>query len=191
MYQAYKLRYRISITALALGLFVRPSAAQDLIVEPCQLKFTAIADSAVLPPAQTSNFKSFSGASLAYHYFGASTLVGLNFVQAPLRIFPGSGITPDTALVSLDSQEVAKFAPSDLVYDLRFSTVILPPPYTVCSAQITILPAPRPVLTSVLNAATFQQSAIAPGEIVTILGTNIAPVDNITTVISVFLPSAT
>lgn len=92
-------------------------------------------------------------------------------------------------MVSLAPQHLAKFGPSDTVYDVLFSTVLTPPPYTFCTAQITILPAPKPVLNSVLNAATFQQSPIAPTEIVAILGTNIAPVYDFTDLVQI-LPSA-
>ena len=168
-------KFTMSAVAYTAVLISQSSFAQDLIVEPCQLRFTATADSAILPPAQTINFKSFSGASLAYQFFGADTELNFKRIGAPRSISPSSGITPGSALLSLDPINLAKFGPSDQVYSLYFSTVALPPPYTFCTAQITILPAPKPVLTAVLNAASLQQGAIAPAEIVTILGTGIAP----------------
>ena len=178
-------KFTMSAVAYTAVLISQALFAQDLIVEPCQLRFTAMADSAILPPAQTINFKSFSGASLAYQFFGADTELNFKRIGAPRSISPSSGITPGSALLSLDPINLAKFGPSDQVYSLYFSTVVSPPPYTFCTAQITILPAPKPILTSVLNAASLQQGAIAPAEIVTILGTGIAPVYNVTALVQV------
>jgi len=170
-----RFKLRMSAAAFIAVLVSQSSFSQDLIVEPCQLRFTAIADSAVLPPAQTINIKSFSGAGLPYLYSGGSMEINFKRIGVPLTISPSSGTTPGSASVSLEPMALAKFPPSDYVYTLYFSTVVSPPPYTFCTAQITILPAPKPILTSVLNAASLQQGAIAPAEIVTILGTNIAP----------------
>jgi hypothetical protein len=186
MMKAFRIWFGLISFVIAIDLSALLLSAQDLIVEPCQLHFTATADSPLLPPSQTINFKSFSGASLPYQSFGASMVLNLKRIDAPLRIFPGSGITPGSALVTIDHFALSRFGPSDYIYTLLFATVPSPPPYTFCTAQVTILPAPKPVVTSVLNAATFQQGAIAPGEIVTILGTNIAPMYDFTTLVQIF-----
>jgi trimeric autotransporter adhesin len=154
--------------------------AQMLVISsPGQIDITAPADSLSLPGPYYIGIANFPGMTApGFQYIGTSTPSG---TPDFLIVSPSSGAvppSPESALVWVAlNPEVVPYMPTrEYIATLQFAAT----GQTTPSADVTVtltLGGARPVIQSILNAATLQP-AISPGEIVSIFGTHIgtAPV---------------
>lgn len=116
------------------------------------------------PPNQTLNVTS-AGAAVAFTAEAATTSCG-NF----LSVTPTSATTPAALTVAVNT---AGLTPGTCQGTI---TIRAPGLQTqVVNVTLNVAAAPVPAILAVVNAASFAPGPVAPGEIVTIFGTNIGP----------------
>jgi uncharacterized protein (TIGR03437 family) len=164
------------IALLASVLTTSLLNAQSLLVTPNTLNFNGVGDSPIPPASQTVQITSSNGESLSFILQYGN---GLPYVNAS----PLTGATPATITFIPYTEPAGS-------YQLPLTFAIYPtaPPYPG-SATLTInltysLP-PPPLINAIVSAASFQPGPLAPGEIISIFGDNIAPLKDSTTLIGI------
>lgn len=89
-----------------------------------------------------------------------------------LQVTPASGVTPGTLTVR---PRVTSLPPGTYTGTVSVATSAPNSPLLVPVTLTVTAVAPTPQISSVVNGASFAQGAVAPGEIVTIFGTNLGP----------------
>ena len=146
------------------------AAATSITAQPETISFTASATSSTTPQPQTVTLTS-PGSQFAFKA-SASTVTGGNW----LSVTPLSGITPAslTVAVSLAGLKAGQYTGAITITptDTAVATKVL-----VVALNITTGGTGTSGVTvrSVLNAASLQPGALAPGEIITIFGTGLGP----------------
>jgi uncharacterized protein (TIGR03437 family) len=148
--------------------------AQSLVASQTTLNFTSVADSPAPLPPQTIQLTS-TGANVPF------ALLGYNSIP---WVTPGTGSTPATITIAPPTGS-ATFG----TYQVQLVFVITgsAPSHSGSAsvvANFTYTLPPPPVVTSVVNAASFQSGPLSPGEIISIFGNNIGPLFDMTTVTS-------
>jgi hypothetical protein len=159
-------------TAVGIVLTVNaPAQGQTLVITPASLNFNATADSAELPPAQTIQITSATGASVPFTYLGALRPFN-GGVDDFVIVSPLTGTTPATVTVGLDPNGMAKWIPPGIAFSLEFAPGSPPvAPFAEVSFLLTVVQPPPPLPASLVNAATLQPGAVAADEIVSIRAT--------------------
>ena len=142
--------------------------AQSLTVNPGSLTFSYQAGSTITPQPQTVQVGSTSG-SVVFSAAASTSSGTPNF----LTVSPAGGTTPSAITVGLNQSVIATLAAGNYS-----GTITLTAPNAanqVISVTLTVAPTPPPGITSLANAASLQPGAVAPGEIITIFGTNLGP----------------
>ncbi len=147
--------------------FSAPQAS--LVVSPRSLSFTYQIGGS-LPASQPLSVSS-SGAALA---FSASASGG-----SWLTVNPGSGNTAATLSVSASPAGLAAGAYTGTITVSAPSATNSPQTVTVSLVVTSAGPASGPRPSAVVNAASYVGGAVAPGEIITIFGTNLGPASGI------------
>jgi uncharacterized protein (TIGR03437 family) len=148
--------------------------AQLLTVNPASLTFNYQQGSST--PAQQSVQVGSIGATLSFTVVATSTLANSdNSTPTPnfLTVSPASGMTPATLMVGLKQDILAALSPGSYSGLITLSSPNLANQTVTVSLNVTA--APAPVVNVVANAASVQQGAVAPGEIVAIRGTSLGP----------------
>ncbi len=153
-----------SNSPLTIPVTLTVGPAQTISVNNSTLAFTYAMGSSTLPANQTLNVTS-TGGPVSFNVAAATTSCG-NFLTAS----PKSGTTPATITVGVD---VTNLSQGTCKGTVTISAPGIQP--QVVNVTLTVGAAPVPALTAVVNAASFSPGAVAPGEIVTIFGTNIGP----------------
>lgn len=143
-------------------------AAPMLSVSPAAINFSYQLGSTATVPAQTVQVTS-TGVSVPFTASFTPTTGG-----AFVTVTPTSGTTPGTLSIALN--------PSDVLASGTYSGTITVASTAVSGGNqtipvaLTVVAGTTPVVTAVVNAASMQPGAIAPGEIISIFGTNVGPV---------------
>jgi uncharacterized protein (TIGR03437 family) len=147
------------------------AAAQSLIVSPAALSFNSNAGSTA-PPAQTVTLSTSAG-SLPFN--AAAAVIspgGVNW----LSVSPAAGTAtafPTVLSVSVNPQGLAAGTYSGAV---TVTSPNLPGATQTVTVTYTVTGAPAPVLGAIVNGASLLPGPVAPGEILTINGSNLGPV---------------
>ncbi len=96
-------------------------------------------------------------------------LTGGNFATLSLT----SSTTPSTLNLSVNPSVAQTLAPGMYTGTVAVSSSSIPGGNQTVTVNLTVTAGPTPVITSITNAGSLQPGAIAPGEIITIFGTNI------------------
>jgi uncharacterized protein (TIGR03437 family) len=153
-------------TVVTVPVTLTVQAAAAVTATPTMLSFAYQAGNANPTPATVS--VSGGGQSLG---FTAAVTNGSNW----LSVSPTSGTTPTTGTSPL----TVTATPGNLGAGSYNGTILVSGTGTATgSTSITVtltVTAPLPTITSVVNAASFIQGPVSPGEIITIFGTAIGP----------------
>ena len=146
--------------------------AESLVITPSTISITVEVDSLVLPSLKL-RITSDSQNETAFDFRGQS------FSSSPITpvkpfLVPLSGVTPADVQVDLDTRELAQLRPATYAYNLYFSPIASPTNITVVRVDLILPAPPPPTVTSVVNAASLESSAISPVEIVTIYGDHLS-----------------
>ncbi len=171
-------RFQRSPTWIALYAYLSTASAlnaQSLVVAPSTLNFSGVGDSPIPPAPQTIQLSSTTGENLPFMILGFN---GLPYVSAS----PVSGTTPATITITPGTERPGN-------YQLVITFAIWPtsPPYpgsTALAVTLTYALPPPPVINSIVSAASFQPGPLAPGEIISIFGMNVASLTDTTTLYS-------
>jgi uncharacterized protein (TIGR03437 family) len=150
-----------SAAAVVIPVTLNLTATSIATVSPAILTFQATPGST--PAAQSINVGS-SGAPVA---FTATA-------NAPwVTIAPAAGTTPVNMTVSVNTSTLPQGVSSALITIVPAGTQT---PVNV-AVNVNVGAAAEPVLTGIVNAASFAPGPLAPGEIITIFGTNLGGID--------------
>jgi uncharacterized protein (TIGR03437 family) len=137
---------------------------QTITVTPATLAFSfTLGTSAPLPPQPVQVATTGSAIPLSVT---ATTKDGANW----LSVTPTTGTTPATLSVAV--------TPQILTAGTYTGTVTINSPNATpatVSVTLTVVAVPIPVVSAIINAASFTTGGIAPGEIISIFGTGIGP----------------
>jgi uncharacterized protein (TIGR03437 family) len=148
--------------------FVVTAPAPTLFVTPAALSLSFQIGSAT-PPTQTISISSGS-ANLSF-VSSATTAGGNNW----LSVSPGAGTTPAGVTVSVNPSGLDARTYSGTVTIMASGASNGPQAVPI---TLTVLPAAAPAsptIAGVMNAATFLPTAVAPGQIISILGAGLGP----------------
>ncbi len=133
------------------------------VVSPASLRFV-YSSGGTVPSPQSLSVASTAG-SAAFPF--TTTVQGGTW----LSVSPSAGTTPATLQVSVSPTSLA---PATYSGTITITGVGGTPPVVVPVA-LTVNGRPTPAISAVVNGASFQPGPIAPGEIVTIRGSNLGP----------------
>ncbi len=145
-------------------LLVGPS--QSLAVTPAILNFTYQGGSGITPAAQNVQVISSAG-SLPFTITSASPNGAL------ITATPASGTTPGTVAIGLNQSVLSTLGAGNYTGSVTIAS--LTGGSQTVAVNVTVTPGATPAITSVVNSASNVPGTVAPGEIVTIYGTNIGP----------------
>jgi uncharacterized protein (TIGR03437 family) len=91
-----------------------------------------------------------------------------------LSVSPSSGTAGTTAITLTISANTQNLAAGSYSGTVTISSSIANTPVTI-NVGLTVVSIPTPVLTSIVNAASYQAGAVSPGENISIFGTGIGP----------------
>ena len=165
-------------SAVLAVLCITPTIyGQVLVATPSQLTFRMTADSPILPSAQVIQVTS-TGGNVDFEYTGSSTFgtgPGPKFVS----VSPMRGTTPATLVVSIDPDVAQGLSgtPANAGYKLLMNLRISGQSATLIVVEVEVIPSlpPKSAISTVVNAGSRRSGPIAPGEIITILGTSLCP----------------
>ncbi|MEO8597711.1 MAG: hypothetical protein ABI759_30605 [Candidatus Solibacter sp.] len=156
-----------------------PGATNSPIDVPVVLNVVAAAVLSASPTSLNFTFVAGQGAAAAQNLAIAATGTAVPFtVQAQadgsvgqwLLVSPTSGVAPATLQVSVASSTPPGIYSGRIVVTSASALTPLTIP-----VSLTVTAIPKPVFTSVANAANYAKDAISPGENVAIFGTGVGP----------------
>lgn len=152
--------------SISVPVALTVGAPAVLGLQPSTVSFTyQLADPA--PPTQTVKVNSLNSTPQTFTT-AAVTNDGANWLMA----VPAPGTTPGGVTIAVNPAGLAVGSYSGIVNVTAGIANASPQPILV---NLTVKPAPLPVVLSVNSAASYGSGAVAPGEIVTIFGSNIGP----------------
>lgn len=162
---------RVLVMLFSLPACVPAVVAQSLNVGPYSIIFRATVGSFVLPPPQMIGVGPIvAGRNVPFRIVGTYPDQP-NFVV----VSPSSGVTPALLWVTLNPNIVPYLPPRAYSLTLGFAAEGEScPPCAGIIIALSLTDGPAPAVSSVVSAATLQPG-ISPGEIVSILGTNLGP----------------
>ena len=128
---------------------------------------------AAVPAPQTLQLSSASGA-ITYNAVAVAppgSPGGILFIT----VSPASGATPGALTVSLNQSVISTLAIGIYTNNISLTSPSAPGVTQTIPVTITVTSAGPSTITSILSGASFQTGAVAPGELVSIFGTNIGP----------------
>ena len=140
--------------------------AQTLAASPTALTFTGAVQGAA-PASQSINVTSTSGTAVSF------TATATSSSGTFLTVTPATGTTPQAVTVSVNQNGLAAGSYTGTV--TITSTAAGSVPLTV-PVTFTVGTQVSPVLSQVINAASGATGPIAPGEIISLFGTNLGPI---------------
>jgi len=165
-----------------LLLLLLPAAlhAQTLIVTPSVLTFERLTDSPILPAAQTIEVTSPDG-EVEFEFRGTLTTGIPNPRVYFASISQQRAKTPAKLVVSVDpaiANRLGPTSPDGVRIQLHFGVVGQPGFQPLLQAILVNHPTPPPAIATIVNAATRRPGPASPGAGITILGSNLGPVDD-------------
>ncbi|PWT97600.1 MAG: hypothetical protein C5B51_31030 [Terriglobia bacterium] len=158
---------------LTIPVTVNIVPPQTLTVTPAALTFNYVL-SQTAPASQTVQVQSSGGA------VPISVATNTNNTGTWLQATPATGTTPATLTVAIN--------PQGLAAGNYTGTVSVASPNSLAAAVIqvtlSVTQTPKPVITGIRNAASGFLSALSPGEMVSIYGTNVGPTTGVNGVLA-------
>jgi uncharacterized protein (TIGR03437 family) len=153
---------------------VGASGTGPFTVSPTSVNFNWQGGSTA-PQPQTVQLTSASGSSVAFTAVAALPpgTAGGNVLFA--TVSPASGNTPATLSIGLNTSVANTLAPGTYTNNINLTSTSAPGSTQTIAVTLTVTSAGVPTIASVQNAASFQNAAIAPGQLVSIFGSNIGP----------------
>ncbi|HLH00695.1 MAG TPA: putative Ig domain-containing protein [Bryobacteraceae bacterium] len=165
------------------SIVINSSASNSPVTVPVSLTVTAAAPSIVLQSATTFTLTQFASPSQSSTPASQASIVltgsggSVHFTASAstkdgtpwLSVTPTEGNTPQTLIATIDTGGLAPGSYTGTVLITPASGTPIPITFNVSVTQ------QAPVITSVVNAASFINGPVAPGEIVTIFGTSLGP----------------
>jgi trimeric autotransporter adhesin len=162
-----RLVYSLASVAVLLSL-PDQSLAQFLDIDVGPYQYTLQADSFAVPPAIYLGI-GITATPLSFKYIGIRSNAPVpNFIV----VSPASGTAPTNIGLSINPNVVAYMQPGPYGVQVLFRTTGESPPYANAVVELTVLPPPPPVITSIVNSASLQPS-ISPGAMASIFGANL------------------
>lgn len=144
-------------------------APPTLSASPSTINFSYQIGSTVSTTAQSVQVSS-TGANVPFTATFTPTTGG-----AFVTVTPTSGTTPATVSLVLNAADVATLSAGSYSGTLTISSSAVQGGNQTVTVNLTVTAGPTPVVTAITNAASMQPGPMAPGEIITIFGTNIGP----------------
>lgn len=161
---------RVLVMIWSVVAFVPQLAAQSIRVSPLRITFRATAGSFVLPPPQMIGVGPVvAGQIVPFRFMGITPSNQANFVV----VSPSSGITPALLWVGLNPNVVPYLPSRSYSVALLFAPEGEECPCVGLTVGLGLTDGPAPAISSVVNAATLR-TGISPGQVVSILGTNLS-----------------
>lgn len=138
-----------------------------------------------LPAAQTFSVTGANGGGVAFNAVAVAppgTAGGSGIVF--LTVSPASGNTPGTLTVGLNQTTVATLAPGTYTNTVNLTNPTAPGVVQAIPFTLVVTSAGVPTIRTVQNGASFGSGAIAPGELVSIFGSNIGPAVAVSTMLT-------
>jgi uncharacterized protein (TIGR03437 family) len=156
-------------TPLNIPVTLTVGPALSLAVNPASVSFSYQAGSGTNPTAQSVQVTSTTSQALAFSATAASSSTGL------VTVTPTSGTTPGTLTIGLSQSVLSTLAAGTYTGTVTVTSSSLSGTSLTINVTVTIQPPATPGVTTVVNGASNLAGAIAPGEIISIYGTNIGP----------------
>ena len=152
--------YSATITAggTVIPIFLTVSSTSAVSANPTSLSFSYAAGGTV-PPAQSIQLTAAGNAAVPFTVQWGTA--------AWLSVAPNSGTTPASLAVSVSALGLAAGSYS--------ANIVINNTLTIPVSLTVNYPSTLPVISAVLNAASYASGAVSPGEIVSIFGTLIGP----------------
>lgn len=147
--------------------------AITMTVAPKTLTFNYVSGSTAVPATQTVQLTATNNAVIPFTTT-ASTQTGGNW----LTVSPASGTTgsnPTTLTIGVDTTKLTTPGAATYTGTVTVASTSVPNGSVTVSVTLAVAQAPPPAVMSIDNAATQQPGPVAPGEIVSLYGTNIGP----------------
>lgn len=155
---------------LSIPVTLSVGAAPTISVAPASVNFTYASGSTTLPSPQVIQISSTGSATFTANFTpGASIANRGQFIT----VTPSSGTAPAAITLGVNSAIL-----STLPQGVYTGTVTISSPgiaSQTVNVTLTVGAAASPAVTAIVNAATLQSGPIAPGEIISIFGTNVGP----------------
>jgi uncharacterized protein (TIGR03437 family) len=159
-------------TPLNIPVTLNITAPQTITVTPSSLAtFTYAAGSSTAPAAQNVQLSTTGTGSVAFTTTTTSNPAGLITVTPSSGTISGSN--PATLAIGLSPTVLATLAAGSYSGTVTISTAN--GGSQTLTVNLTVQPTPPPAISTILNAASFTPGAVAPGELVSLFGTNIGP----------------
>jgi uncharacterized protein (TIGR03437 family) len=164
----------ISVPGAANSLSIPVSltvSGTELSVSPATMGFNYQIGTPGLPPSQTLNVTTVSGAPVSFSVTAAVASGNTTW----LTVTPGSGQTPANLTVTANP---ANLPPGSYTGTITVSSsqVLGAPTRTVAVTLVVSQPAVQPTIQQVLHGASLDPTPLSPGLIFTIKGTQLGPV---------------
>ena len=144
--------------------------APTIAVTPASVTFNYASGSATLPPPQVVQVTSTGSATFTATFTPAASIANRgNFIT----VTPASGTAPATLTLGVNSTILATLPQGTYTGTVTVSSPGIA--NQTISVTLTVGPASGPAVMAITNAASLQAGPIAPGEIVSLFGTNIGP----------------
>ena len=142
--------------------------APTISVTPTSVTFTYASGSTTLPPPQVVHVTSTGSVTFNATFTpGASIANRGNFIT----VTPASGTAPATITLGVNSTILATLPQGTYTGTVTISS----PGIASQTVAVTLTVGAPPAITAIVNAATLQPGPSAPGEIISIFGTNVGP----------------
>ncbi len=150
---------------VAIPVALTVTSAQTITVAPASLSFSYQSGG---PAPAAQNLQITTAGSPLPFAASAATVSGGNW----LKLTPANGNTPGTVAVSVDPTGLA---PGNYTGTVSIAAQGASNSPQTVSVALAVAAVPAPSLMAVTNAASFASGPVAPGEIVTLFGTNFGP----------------
>jgi len=170
--------YQGVITVIAPGTTPSPfyipvtltvGSPQLLSFAPTNVNFTFQSGSTTIPAAQAVQINT-NGAAVPINV-AVTPVTGGQF----LTVTPSTGTTPGPISIALNSAVVNTLQPGSYTSVVTVSSPSIPNGAQTMTVSLLVLPQGPPLVNSIVNAASNQPGAVAPGELVTIYGNGVGP----------------
>jgi uncharacterized protein (TIGR03437 family) len=168
---------------LIVPVTVNVGAPLALSLSATTANFTYTVGSSTTPAAQNVNLSATGGAAVPFTV-SAATQSGGNW----LTVTPTSGntgSTPVALMIGLNSTVVSTLGPGSYQGTVTVASTSIPNGSVTINVTLTVSAPPVAAIVSIVNAATQLPGPVAPGELVTLYGTNLGPTTGVT-----FTPTA-
>lgn len=162
---------------LYIAVTLNVTAANMLTLSSSTVNFSYQAGGSI-PPAQTVQIGTTGGSVPFTATFTPSA--GSNFAGGAFLLFsPASGNTPATLSLTLNTAVVTSLAVGSYSGKLVISSPSLPGGNQTITVNLVVSAAGTPAVLAITNSASFVPGPVSPGELISIFGTSLGPVQGL------------